>query len=152
MAVAAGVSLYLQIALRWDGDNPRDFASLMLVTVGVTTTVWLVVTWLTPPEPDETLHAFYRRVRPHGRGWTVVAAAVGVPPATGSLSGELLNALLGCVLVYAALFGMGDLLLRSALIGLTLLAVSALAAWAIARNLTAQESLARSAEGRSAAS
>ena len=70
MAVAAAVSLYLQLALKWDGDKPRDFAYLMLVTVGVTTIAWLMVTWLTPPEPDATLHAFYRRVRPHGRGWS----------------------------------------------------------------------------------
>src|SRR6195256_4036797 len=34
MAVAAAVSLYLQIALKWDGDKPRDFAYLMIVTVG----------------------------------------------------------------------------------------------------------------------
>jgi SSS family solute:Na+ symporter len=145
MAVAAAVSLYLQIGLRWDGDKPRDFAYLMLVTVGLTTIVWLAVTWMTPPEPDATLHAFYRRVRPHGRGWTKIAAAVGLPPASGSLGGELLNAFLGCVLVYAALFGVGELLLRSAAIGLGLLAVSAVAAFAIARNLSAEEAALRSA-------
>ena len=62
-----------------------------------------------------------------------------MPAASGSLGGELLNALLGCVLVYAALFGVGEMLLRSAAIGVGLLVVSALAAVAIARNLTAQE-------------
>ena len=139
MAVAAAVSLFLQIALGWDGDRPRDFAYLMLVTVGLTTIAWLAVTWLTPPEPADTLHAFYRRVRPAGRGWAPIAAAVGLPPASASLGGELLNALLGCVLVYAALFGVGQLLLRSAAVGIGLLAVSALAAFAIARNLTVQE-------------
>ena len=43
------------------------------------------------------------------------------------------------VLVYSALFGVGQILLRSAAIGLGLLVVSVLAAYAIARNLTAQE-------------
>ena len=147
MAVAAAVSLYLQIGRQWDGDNPRDFAYLMLVTVGLTTIAWLAVTWMTPPEPDSTLHAFYRRVRPHGRGWARIAAAVGLPGASGSLGGELLNAFLGCVLVYSALFGVGQLLLRSAPIGMGLLVVSALAAFAIARSLTAQESAERSAGG-----
>jgi Na+/proline symporter len=147
MAVAAAVSLFLQIALGWDGDKPRDFAYLMLVTVGLTTIAWLAVTWLTPPEPAETLHAFYRRVRPAGRGWAPIAAAVGLPPASASLGSELLNAFLGCVLVYAALFGVGHLLLRSAAVGIGLLALSALAAFAIARNLTAQEKAAASASG-----
>ena len=135
MAIAAAVSLYLQLALKWDSDQPRDFAYIMLVTVSVTTIGWLAVTWMTPPEPEATLYAFYRRVRPHGPGWRTVSAAVGIPPASSSLGRELLNACLGCVLVYAALFGVGYLLLRSAAIGIGLLVISALAASAIARNL-----------------
>jgi Na+/proline symporter len=136
MAVAAAVSLYLQVALGWNGDQPRDFAYIMLVTVGVTTIVWLAVTLVTAPEPPETLQAFYRRVRPHGSGWRPVANTSGLPPAGTSLFTELLNAALGCVLVYAALFGVGEMLLHSASLGLGLLAVSALAAVAIARNIS----------------
>jgi solute:Na+ symporter, SSS family len=140
MAVAAAVSLYLQIALGWDSDRPRDFAHIMLITVGVTTTAWLIVTWLTPPESEATLIAFYRRVRPHGPGWTPVAAAAGssietTAQAAQSLVSEIANAALGCVLVYAALFGVGEILLRSVPLGCGLLVVSALAGWAIARNL-----------------
>ena len=74
---STAVSLYLQIALEWDSDRPRDFAYIMLVTVGVTTFAWLAVTWMTRPEPDATLQAFYRRVRPQGPGWKPVAASVG---------------------------------------------------------------------------
>jgi SSS family solute:Na+ symporter len=135
MAIAAAVSLYLQLGLKWDSDQPRDFAYIMIVTVSLTTVGWLVVTWLTAPEPDETLRAFYRCVRPHGPGWKPIADAVGLPPASPSLMRELLNAFLGCVLVYAALFGVGELLLRSAAVGIGLLFISALAAYAIARNL-----------------
>jgi solute:Na+ symporter, SSS family len=135
MAIAAAVSLYLQLGLKWDSDQPRDFAYIMLVTVSLTTIGWLAVTWMTAPEPEATLHAFYRRVRPHGPGWRTVSAAVGIPPASPSLGRELLNACLGCVLVYGALFGVGYLLLRSAAVGIGLLIISALAAAAIARNL-----------------
>jgi len=135
MAVAAIVSLYVQIVLKWDGDQPRDFAYIMLVTVALTTIAWMAATWMTPPEPDETLRNFYRRVRPHGPGWKPIAAVVGIPAASPSLAAELLNAFLGCVLVYSALFGVGYLLLRSAAIGVGLLIVSALSAVAIARSL-----------------
>jgi Na+/proline symporter len=136
MSTAAVVSLYLQIARGWDSDEPRDFAFIMLVTVGVTTIVWLAVTLVTAPEPDETLRKFYERVRPHGAGWRPVARAVGVAP-LGSLQRELINAALGCVLVYAALFGVGELLLRSALVGALLIGVSALSGLAIAKNVDA---------------
>src|SRR5436305_11143141 len=46
MAVAAVVSLYLQIVVGWDSDRPRDFAYLMLVTVGLTTVAWVTTTLL----------------------------------------------------------------------------------------------------------
>jgi Na+/proline symporter len=138
MAVAAAVSLYLQIVLEWDGDRPRDFAYIMIVTVAATTVAWLAVTWMTPPEPDATLQNFYRRVRPHGSGWGPVRRAAGVSLAEGSLGRDLFNAFLGCVLVYASLFGVGEILLRSVALGVTLLVIAALAAMMIARNLEAE--------------
>jgi Na+/proline symporter len=137
MVTAAAVSLYLQLVLKWDSDRPRDFAYIMIVTVAITTIVWLAVTWMTPPEPAETLQSFYRRVRPHA-GWGPIARAVGGVPKS-SLGGELANAALGCVLVYAALFGIGEILLRSVPIGLGLLAVATVAAIVIARNLDQPE-------------
>ncbi|HKB12011.1 MAG TPA: sodium:solute symporter family protein [Vicinamibacterales bacterium] len=136
MAVAAAVSLYLQIVLKWDSDRPRDFAYLMIVTVTITTVAWVAVTWLTRPEPNDTLRTFYLRVQPYGPGWKPVEALVGGTHARGSLPRDLLNVLLGCVLVYSALFGVGELLLRSAALGFTLLLVSVAAAAAIARNFS----------------
>jgi Na+/proline symporter len=137
MVTAAVVSLYLQVGLGWDSDRPREFAYIMLVTVGITTVVWLVVTMATPPEPEATLRRFYERVRPHGVGWAPIARLVGGPASSGSLARELANALLGCVMIYAALFGVGEILLRSAMTGIILLGVSAVSAVAIARNLEA---------------
>jgi Na+/proline symporter len=135
MVAAAAVSLYLQIALGWNSDEPREFAYIMLITVGVTTVVWLVVTLTTSPESDETLRRFYERVRPYGPGWSAVARHIGGDPPPGSLARDLINACLGCVLVYAALFGVGEMLLGSAFVGAMLLALSAISAAAIARNI-----------------
>src|SRR2546428_8850571 len=64
MTVAAAVSLYLQLHLRWDTDQPRDFAYIMFVTVTITTISSLLATLLTSPEPQEKLIHFYRQVRP----------------------------------------------------------------------------------------
>ncbi len=122
MAVAAAVSLYLQVVVGWDSDRPRDFAYLMLVTVACTTIAWVMTTLLTKAEPAETLDRFYARVDPMRGGWPALAR-------------QLVNVVLGCVLVYAALFGVGEMLLGSAALGVVLLAVSALSGAAIARNL-----------------
>ena len=52
MIAAAACSLFLQLYLKWDSDRPRDFAYLMLVTVGITTVVWLLATLLTQRGAD----------------------------------------------------------------------------------------------------
>src|SRR6266446_4746938 len=61
MVTAFVVSLFLQLAFGLDSDKPIDFAHIMLITVAVTTVVWLAVTYLTKPEPNETLVALDRK-------------------------------------------------------------------------------------------
>ena len=82
----------------------------LLATVICTTVVWLVVTYLTKPTDAATLEAFYRRVRPAGPGWTAVRTATGLGPSPDSLPQSLLGWVLGCLFVYAAMFGTGSIL------------------------------------------
>ncbi len=82
----------------------------LLITVAATTVAWVAVTFLTPPTDRQTLIAFYRLVRPAGKGWESVRAEAGVGPSPDSLPMNLLGWVLGCTFVYAALFGVGTLL------------------------------------------
>ena len=82
----------------------------LLITVAVTTVVWLAVAYFTPPTDRATLVNFYRRVRPAGRGWDAVRREAGVGPSPDSLAHALLGWVLGCAFVYAALFGSGSFL------------------------------------------
>src|SRR5207302_1017476 len=87
MITAFVVSVLLQTVGGLDSDRPLDFARIVLVTVAVTTVVWLVVTFLTRPESDTTLDAFYRRTRPSRTGWGPVAArAPDVQPSRDGLA------------------------------------------------------------------
>ena len=70
MLAAFVTSITLQGALHMDSDDPRSFAWIMIITVSVTTVVWLTVTFLTPAEPRDVLVAFYRRTRPSVAGWS----------------------------------------------------------------------------------
>jgi Na+/proline symporter len=126
MICAAVVSVALQVVFGYNTDQPKQFALVMITTVAITTIVWLAVTYLTKPEPQETLVAFYRRTRPSRTGWGPVAAlAPDVKASSGGLS-NLLDWIAGCVLVYGALFGVGKLLLGATGTGLLLLALGAL--------------------------
>ena len=74
MIAAFVTSITLQGVLHMDSDDPRSFAWIMIITVSITTVVWLAVTFLTPAEPREVLVAFYRRTRPSLAGWRPIAA------------------------------------------------------------------------------
>jgi Na+/proline symporter len=141
MICAAIVSIFLQLILKWDSDRPLDFAYLMLVTVGVTSVVWITVTMLTQPEPVEKLIAFYRRVRPEGPGWNGIAARADLAEehAQGRLSLQVFNWILGCVLIYGSLFGIGKLIFKEWGMGLLLLAIAITAGVLISRNLSRGE-------------
>ena len=136
MISAFVVSLTLQVVLGYDSDQPKQFALIMITTVAITTIVWLAVTYLTAPEPRDTLVAFYRRTRPSRAGWARVAAlAPEVKVAADGLA-NLLDWIAGCTLVYGVLFGVGKLLLHETTPGLLLLALAALGGFVIYRDLS----------------
>ncbi len=138
MICAAVVSIFLQVVLKWNSDLPLDFAYLMLVTVGVTTVVWVVVTIMTSPEPIETLVAFYRRVRPEGPGWTGIAARADLSSshAQGRLYLQVVNWILGVALIYGTLFGIGKLIFKEWVAGFAFLLVAVVAGVLISRSLS----------------
>jgi Na+/proline symporter len=86
-----------------------EYTSL-ITTVITTTIVWVSVTLMTRPTDAETLAQFCRLVRPAGPGWATVRAAAGVISSPDSLPMALLGWVMGCLFVYAALFGAGSFL------------------------------------------
>jgi Na+/proline symporter len=136
MISAFVVSLTLQLAFGMDSDQPKDFASIMIITVAITTVVWLAVTYLTKPESQQTLTAFYRRTRPSRSGWAPIAALAPDVKVTSSGLSNLLDWVAGLVLVYGVLFGVGKLLLHETGPGLLLLALAGLGGFVIYRDLT----------------
>ena len=82
----------------------------LLATVAATTVVWIGVTLLTQPTERKTLVEFYRLTRPAGPGWREIRETTGLEASRDSLPQSLLGWVLGCVFVYAALFGAGSFL------------------------------------------
>lgn len=129
MLAAFGVSVVIQKMALFAGSEQVIFAKTMLTTTVVCTGVWLAVTFLTRATPTGHLLNFYRRVRPAAIGWRPVAAHA--PEISAARSGwyNFRAWVLGCALVYCALFGTGKLLLGSLAAGSTLLVGAGLAAW-----------------------
>jgi solute:Na+ symporter, SSS family len=107
MTTALIVSVTFRLIAPFHGSEPAVFAKQTLATTLITTTVWMLITLLTPAEPDDTLVKFYRRVRPNVSGWKPIAAIVKDLSPTKDLGRNLVDWIIGCSMVYAALFGVG---------------------------------------------
>ncbi|MGB4204598.1 MAG: sodium:solute symporter family protein [Bacteroidales bacterium] len=93
----------------------------MIKFVGVvilTSVSWLLVTFLTRPENDETLRSFYRKIRPGGPGWEAVvtkARSEGVElikdkDLRWDVPTGIVCMILGCIMIYSTLFAIGNFL------------------------------------------
>lgn len=130
--------LSLQLFHRPDffsGSSTVIFAKSTLTSTVVTTVVWVLVTFLTKPEPDSVLMSFYRKVRPQVTGWRPVAARAPEVAETHDLGRNLWCWVLGTVMTYGALFGVGKLLLRHYESGTVMVLVAILCAWLMSREL-----------------
>ena len=139
MVASLVVSLVLWFGAGLDPNDPVEWAWIILATVAASTVAWLATTFLTAPESDATLVAFYQRVRPGGPGWARIARAAGYgrEPIAGSPFNAL-NWLAGVVAVYSALFGVGRLIFGATSSATAWLGLAALAfgwiAWDLRRH------------------
>jgi len=87
------------------------YSSKLVVTVGITTVVWLTVTFLTPPTDPATLVKFVRDIRPGSWGWRRVYRAHGITPEPFLLR-AIAGWLVSLVCLFSLNFAIGSLLLR----------------------------------------
>jgi SSS family solute:Na+ symporter len=137
MTAAALTTALLQIKsggvplIHFTGTDPEVFAKSLLFTVAVTSVVWLAVMFATDPEPQSKLVEFYRRVRPSVAGWKPIAAlAPEIAPVRDGWY-NLVDWLLGCLMVYMTLFGIGKLLLGAPGLGVIFLVIAAICGYGI---------------------
>ncbi len=106
-AMVASFVVSIAVFALGKAGHPLDPSIALIVTVAITTIVWIATTLLTPAVDEATLLRFYERVRPAGRGWARIRERSGLPPSPDSLPNALLGWLFGVITVYAALFGTG---------------------------------------------
>ena len=136
MATAIVVTVITRWVVPFKDSGPVLFAKTALTTTIATTVVWVIVTFLTRPEPEAVLVKFYRQVRPWLGGWKPVARLAAEVPPTQDLGRNLVSWVLGCTMVYLALFGSGYLLMGAQFKGVVSLVVAAICAGALYSNLS----------------
>ncbi|MGB0886803.1 MAG: sodium:solute symporter family protein [Vicingaceae bacterium] len=99
---------------------------ILLCTALFTTIVWVIVTFLTPPESDETLKRFYLQVTPDG-AWNSIREKLNLTKTSTQIPALILCWLSATSLTYSLLFFIGKLIFQEyylALINLTIAIVS----------------------------
>ncbi len=99
---------------------------ILLSTTLFTTLVWLLVTFLTKAESDETLKKFYQRVEPEG-AWNSIREKLNIPKTKSQIPVLILCWISATALTYSTLFLIGKLIFQDyyhALINLIIAIIS----------------------------
>ena len=110
----------------------QSFAGWEKIVIGaiLTTVVWVVATYLTPPDDEETLQNFVKKVNPGGPGWSKYSHGVYSEP--WPVPNGILCMILGCSAVYGVLLGVGQLIYGEPL-GFTLIGFAGVSAFGLTR-------------------
>ncbi len=89
----------------------------LLITVFFTTVCWIATAYLGPQTDPGTLIAFYKKVRPFGPGWRLIRQKAGITAAEAAtwqqhenIPLSLLGWTTGCLMIWSALFTVGNFL------------------------------------------
>jgi SSS family solute:Na+ symporter len=113
-ATIAPFAYYAMAKYVWFLEFPNSF----FFTIGFTTITWLVVTFITQPEPKEQLLKFYNQVQPNGWWFSISNKRID----KSNMGFKVLGWLGAIALIYGALFGIGYIILgnfTSAIISLS---------------------------------
>ena len=90
------------------GDSALEGWQKIVIGALLTTIVWIAATYFTPPDDEDTLRAFVKKVNPGGPGWAKYSDGVSTEP--WPVPNGILCMVLGCLGVYGFLLGVGQLI------------------------------------------
>jgi len=111
-------SLCVAVILNFSGFEIQGWLKITYGTF-ITTFVWMVSAFLSPPEDKETLRKFVHKVNPGGPGWSKFS--VHEPTEPWPVPKGILMMLFGSFSVYSFLIGVGQLIYGHILIGTLIL-------------------------------
>ena len=90
------------------GESSLEGWQKIVIGAFLTTIVWVVATYFTPPDDEITLRNFVKKVNPGGPGWVKYSDDISGKP--WPVPKGILSMVLGCMAVYGFLLGVGQLI------------------------------------------
>ena len=126
--VAMISSLLIAFYLNFGELQVADWSKIIIGAV-LTTSIWLVATFLTPSDDQETLQNFVDKVNPGGPGWKQYPSKMNAEP--WIVPKGIFSMFLGCTAVYGFLLSTGQFIYGNIGIGFSLLSISVFAFYGI---------------------
>ncbi len=108
-----------------------DFAAGMIFTTSFSTVAWLIATFVTKPESDETLKKFYAKVTPMGN-WSRFSEG---QTSDDRLLPSLINIVLSISAIFAFLFGLGQIFFGNIVGGIGILIGGCVLVWMVVKRI-----------------
>ena len=127
--VAMISSIFIAGYFNFGNSNLEGWEKIVIGAL-ITTVFWLVATFFTPPDDDQTLRKFVEKVNPGGPGWTKYSSGIISQP--WPVPRGILCMVLGCIAVYSTLLGVGQLIYGQSL-GYSMIGISFVASFGLFR-------------------
>ena len=127
--VAMISSLIIAFYFNFFNHNYESWEKIVFGSL-LTTIVWISATYFTPPDSNETLQNFVKKVNPGGPGWAKFSTSEANEP--WPVPNGILCMILCCISIYSILLGVGQLIYGNN-IGFGLLGLSLAAALGLMR-------------------
>ncbi len=111
------------------GESSLEGWQKIVIGALLTTIVWVVATYFTPPDDEETLRNFVIKVNPGGPGWVKYSDDISDKP--WPVPKGILSMVLGCVAVYGFLLGVGQLIYGQTTSGLLICGLGAASSYGL---------------------
>ena len=105
--VAMISSLIIAFYFNFINNNYESWEKIVFGSL-LTTIVWISATYFTPPDSNETLQNFVKKVNPGGPGWAKFSTSEANEP--WPVPNGILCMILGCISIYSVLLGVGQLI------------------------------------------
>ena len=105
--VAMISSLIIAVYFNFFDSNFEEWEKIIIGAL-LTTIVWVIATFITPPDDEKTLVNFVKKVNPGGPGWSKYT--LNDSKEIWQLPKGILLMFLGCSTVYSVLLGVGQLI------------------------------------------
>lgn len=133
--IVATVAPFVVYGVLYFGKFNIKFPETLYVIVPITTIAWLITVFITKPVDESKLISFYKKVHPGGKGWRKISDIVPEVKPDSGYAYLFSSWVLGIVLVYMYLFGIGKIILADYLIGIIYLILGTIAGMLIFKNL-----------------